>query len=230
MDADDGRARGSAGGPRRGQVFANPLTGERAVVVTDPEGHPDRTLVAHLYVRPGGRVAAAHVHPGATERFSVLTGRVAFQVGTETSELGPGGSCEVPPGTVHDWWQVGDEEAQVMVEVAPGDRFVRVITTAFGLARDGRVGARGLPTLLQSAVTLSAYRDAVLFTSPPPAVQRVLFTALAPLGRLLGKQPEYPGYLFSREVVEVAPEALAMLDGQDRLRRGPAERAAPARG
>ena len=207
---------------RRGQVFANPVTGERAVLLTDPETHPDRALVSHLFVRPGGRVAAPHVHPGATERFHVLAGRVGFQVGGKQSELGAGRSCEVPPGTTHDWWQIGAEEAQILVEVTPGDRFTRVVATTFGLAADGHVDARGLPHLLQAAVTLTAYRDTLVFTSPPPLVQRILFGGLAPLGRLLGKQPVYPEYLFSRTVVEPEPGALALLDERGRLRRGAA--------
>ncbi len=214
--------------PRRGEVFANPRTGERAVVVTDPEGSPDRTLVAHLFVRPGGRVAAPHVHPGSTERFHVLAGRVAFRVGGEDTVLGAGQSSEVPAGTVHDWWQVGDEEAQVLVEVTPGDRFVQVITTTFGLARDGRVDARGLPHLLQAAVTLHAYRDTLVFEAPPRPVQRVLFGALAPVGRLLGRQPAYPGYLFSRELAPVPPEVLAVLDERGRLRVDGVSAAEPA--
>jgi mannose-6-phosphate isomerase-like protein (cupin superfamily) len=207
---------------RRGQVFTNPVTGERAVLLTDPETHPDRTLVAHLFVSPGGRVAAPHVHPGSTERFHVLAGRVGFQVGERRSELEAGQSCEVPPGTSHDWWQIGTEEAQVLVEVTPGERFVRIIGTTFGLARDGRVDARGLPHLLQAAVSLTAYRDTVVFASPPPLIQRLLFGALAPLGRLLGKQPVYPEYLFSTDLAEPRPEALALLDQQGRLRFGAA--------
>src|SRR3954453_13819433 len=75
---------------RRGQVFANPVTGERAVLLTDPETHPDRALVAHLFVSPGGRVAAPHVHPAATERFHVLAGRVGFQLDGRRSELEAG--------------------------------------------------------------------------------------------------------------------------------------------
>jgi mannose-6-phosphate isomerase-like protein (cupin superfamily) len=204
---------------RRGQVFINPVTGERAVLLTDPETHPDRSLVTHLFVRPGGRVAAPHLHPGATERFHVLAGRVGFLVGGRQSELEGGQWCEVPPGTAHDWWQIGDEEAQVLVEVTPGDRFTRLVGTTFGLARDGSVDARGLPHLLQAAVSLTAYRDTIVFTSPPPLVQRVLFGALAPLGRLLGKQPVYPEYLFSRTLAEPLPEALALLDERGRLRR-----------
>jgi len=205
---------------RRGQVFSNPVTGERAVLLTDPETHPDRALVGHLFVRPGGRVAAPHVHPVATERFHVLAGRVGFEVGGQRRELQAGESYEVPPGTPHDWWQIGAEEAQVLVEVTPGERFARLITTTFGLARDGHVDARGLPPLLQAAVSLTAYRDAIVFTSPPPAVQRFLFGGLAPLGRLLGKQPIYPEYLFSRELIVPQPEVLALLDEQGRLRLG----------
>jgi mannose-6-phosphate isomerase-like protein (cupin superfamily) len=207
---------------RRGQVFTNPVTGERAVLLTDPETHPDRTLVAHLFVSPGGRVAAPHVHPMATERFHVLAGRVGFQVGGRHSELDAGQSCEVPPGTTHDWWQIGTEESQVLVEVTPGERFVRIIGTTFGLARDGRADARGLPHLLQAAVSLTAYRDTVVFASPPRLVQRLLFGGLAPLGRLLGKQPVYPEYLFSTDLAEPQPEALALLDQQGRLRLGAA--------
>ena len=54
-------------------------------------------------------------------------------------------------------------------------------------------------------------------SSPPPVAQRVLFGGLAPLGRLLGRQPVYPKYLFSREIVEPDPAALALLDAQGRL-------------
>jgi mannose-6-phosphate isomerase-like protein (cupin superfamily) len=203
---------------RRGQVFSNPATGERMVLVTDPETSPDATLVVHGYVRPGGRVAAPHTHPGSTERFRVLAGSIGMLVGNQQSVLHAGQSAEVPPGTIHDWWQVGEEEAQLMVEVSPGDRFVHLVGTMFGLARDGKVNRRGLPHMLQAAVSMAAYGDSMVISSPPPVVQRVLFGGLAPLGRLLGRQPVYPQYLFSKEIVEPDPAALALLDAQGRLR------------
>jgi hypothetical protein len=62
---------------RRGQAFDNPITGERAVILTDPDEHPERVLVAHLFVKPGGRVAAEHFHPTLTERFHTCAGRSA---------------------------------------------------------------------------------------------------------------------------------------------------------
>jgi len=202
---------------RRGQVFENPVTGERVVVLTDPEVHPEKALVAHLFVRPGGRVAVAHRHPTLVERFHVVGGKVGFLIGEEKHLLGPGESAEVPAGTLHDWWQVGEEEAEVVVEVVPGDRFVEMVATFFGLARDGKSDRKGVPRPLQLAVSATAYRDVMIVASPPPAVQRVLFGVLAPLGRMLGRRPYYPEYVTSEVVVEPDPAALALLAPDGRL-------------
>jgi mannose-6-phosphate isomerase-like protein (cupin superfamily) len=202
-----------------GEVLENPVTGERAIVLTDPFEHPDQVLVSHLYVEPGGRVAAAHLHPNLRERFHVISGRVGFQVGAEQRELGPGESAEIPPNTIHDWWQVGTEEASVVVEVDPGIRFVQLVGTMFGLARDGKSTKDGLPKPLQLAVSVSEFRDTIVIASPPPWVQRIVFGLLAPIGRARGLQPYYPRYIDSDVVVEPDPVALALLDADGRLRR-----------
>ena len=134
-----------------------------------------------------------------------------------------------PTGTSHDWWQIGAEEAQVLVEVTPGDRFVRLIGTTFGLARDGHVDARGLPHLVQAAVSLTAYRDTIVFSAPPPLVQRLVFGVLAPIGRLVGKQPVYPEYLFSRDLVELPQKRLTCSISTDDCAATPASTAARRR-
>jgi quercetin dioxygenase-like cupin family protein len=202
---------------RRGQVFENPVSGERAVVLTDPDEHPQRVLVSHLYVQPGGRVATAHSHPTMTERFHVLRGEVGFLIGGDEGVLGPGEAAEVPPDTVHDWWQVGAEEAQVIVEVDPGDRFVEMVGTMFGLARDGKADKKGLPHPLQLAVTAQGYGDVMVIASPPPWMQRLIFGVLAPIGRLRGHRPSYPQYLYADEVVQLDPASLALLTPDGRL-------------
>lgn len=203
---------------RRGQVFANPVTGERAVILTDPRDHRDRVLASHLYVTPGGRVAVAHRHPTITERFHVIAGRVGFLIGKEKRELGPGEGAEVPPGTLHDWWQVGEDTAEVVVEVAPGDRFVEMVGTFFGLARDGKCDAKGVPRPPQLAVSARGYRDVMEVASPPPAVQALLFGPMAAIGRARGLKPSYERYLESDEVVEPDPRALALVGEDGRLR------------
>jgi quercetin dioxygenase-like cupin family protein len=203
---------------RRGQVFENPVTGERVVVLTDPDDHPERVLVAHLFVRPGGRVAAEHFHPTLTERFHVVSGQVGFLIDGRERVLGPGVGAEVAPGVRHDWWQIGPDQAQVVVEVDPGDRFVEMVGTLFGLARDGKVSSKGLPGPLQLAVTAREYRDVMVIASPPEPVQRVVFGVLGPLGRALGRRPIYPEYLSSADTVEPDPAALALLTPEGRLR------------
>jgi hypothetical protein len=90
---------------------------------------------------------------------------------------------------------VGDEEAQVVVEVTPGDRFAEIARTMVGLAHDGKVTRRGGPSLLQLAVIMREYHDVFVMASPPPWVQRLLFAALTPAGHLMGAArlvPEVP--------------------------------------
>lgn len=203
---------------RQGEVYENPVTGERAVVLTDPYEHPESVLVAHLLVAPGGRVALAHRHPESRERFHVLAGQVGFRIGDGERTLGPGDSAEVPVETIHDWWQVGQESASVVVEVDPGERFVEMVGTFFGLARDGKVDRKGMPHPLQLAVTASAYRETMVPASPPVAVQRLAFGILAPIGRARGLKPTYEEYLHTADVVDPDPAALALLDASGRLR------------
>ena len=199
-------------------VFDNPVTGERALVITDPREHPERVLVSELHVSPGGRVAAAHLHPTVEERFLVLRGQVGFLIGAEEHLLGPGEGATVPAGTVHDWWQVGDEDAQVIVEVSPGDRFVEMVGSLFGLARDGKVNAEGMPDPLQLAVMGHEYRETIQFTKPPRIVQRLTVPPLALIGRLAGKKPKYDEYLEAGDVAEPDPRVLAELTSEGRLR------------
>jgi hypothetical protein len=163
-------------------------------------------------------VAAAHYHPGPEERFLILRGRVGFLVDGQETTMGPGESAHIAPGVVHDWWQVGDEEAQALVEVSPGVRFVEMVGTMFGLAREGKVNAKGLPGMLQLAVMGHEYRDTVVFSTPPVAVQRVAIPALAVLGRLLGRRAMNEAYLEPSETEQPDPSVLSELTEDGRLR------------
>ena len=199
-------------------VFENPVTGERVVVLTDARTHPEQVLVSHLFIRPGGRVAAAHVHPTVDERFLVLSGQVGFLIGGRKRTLGPGEGASVPARVVHDWWQVGDDEAEVLVEVVPGVRFAEMVGSMFGLARDGKVNKKGLPDPLQLAVMGHEYGDVIQFTKPPPIVQKLTIPPMAALGRRRGRKPMYPEYLEAGPTAAPDPAALAHLTPDGRLK------------
>jgi quercetin dioxygenase-like cupin family protein len=199
-------------------VFENPVTGERVVLLVDAREHPEQVLVSHLFIRPGGRVAGAHVHPTVEERFLVLSGEVGFQIGDRKRTLGAGEGASVPAGVVHDWWQVGDGEAQVLVEVVPGVRFSEMVGSMFGLARDGKVNSKGLPDALQLAVMADEYGDVIRFTKPPALVQKLTIGPLAAIGRWRGRKPMYREYLESGPTASLDPAALAHLTPDGRLR------------
>ena len=123
-----------------------------------------------------------------------------------------------PPGPSTTGGKSGDDEAQALVEVNPGRRFIEIVGTLFGLARDGKVSPEGMPGPLQLATMGHEYRDVVVFTEPPPLVQRIVSPPLAALGRLRGYKPFYPEYIEPTERAEPDPAALAELTEDGRLR------------
>ena len=180
---------------RAGDTIENKVTGERAVVITGTEETNGEFVITDLFVRPHGAVVGEHIHPALEERFTVIRGKVGFRV-NGVEQIAPlNETLVVGAGIAHDWWNAGDEEAYVRVEIHPGDvRFEYLIANLFGLANDGKTNAKGLPNPLQLAILGKEFQDVITFTSPPPAVQKVMFAILAPIARLLGYQGSYEKY------------------------------------
>jgi quercetin dioxygenase-like cupin family protein len=192
---------------RAGDVIENPVTGERVVVRVGTEDSGGELLVVDGYVKPGGAVTGEHVHPAIEENFTVVRGRVGFRIDGRESIAEPGERLHVPAGTAHDWWNAGEEEAHVRVEISPGQRFEEMAINLFSLAQDGKTNSRGMPNLLQAAIFAREFSDVLYFTRPPLLVQRLLFGALAAIARVLGYRGSYPEYLERdpSERVEVEP-------------------------
>ena len=195
---------------RAGEVYENPVTGERAVIRIGTDITGGELLVVDLYVQPGGAVMGEHLHPGMEERFTMLRGRVGFRLGGREAIAEPGVKLIAPPGTPHDWWNAGPEEALVRIEMRPAARFEAMIRNAFGLAQDGKVNKRGMPNLLQLAVFAREFADVMQFTRPPRIVQRILFGLFTPLARLLGYRGSYAEYLTRGPSGTIAVETLRL--------------------
>ena len=180
---------------RAGEVYENRVQGDRFVVREGSEDTGGERLTGDLYIRPGGAVAGKHVHSYITERFRVVSGTVRFHMDGTDALARPGEQVEVPPGVVHDWWNVGDDEAHVLVDIRPAERFELMIQNLYGLANDGKSNARGVPRLLPLALFANEFRREGEFVRPPRIVQRIIFRALAPLARVRGYKAIDPGYL-----------------------------------
>jgi quercetin dioxygenase-like cupin family protein len=178
-----------------GEVWENPVTRERATILELPNRNAAGTAVAELTALVGARVVGEHRHPAIVERFTVLEGELTTKLGGRTSVLREGETAVVEPGVWHDWWNAGDRDARVRVEVTPGERFAHMIETLFGLARLGHTNAKGMPDPLQLALFAREFGDVVVFRSPPPAVQCAIFGVLAPIARWRGYCPTHPQLL-----------------------------------
>ena len=192
---------------RAGDVNDNPITGKRAVVRVRTEDSGGDLLVCDVYVRPSGRVAAKHVHPTIEEWLTVVSGRVGLRLDGRETVAQLGQRLHVPAGMAHDWWNAGEDEAHIVVEITPAARFEEAISTTWGLSLDGKTNARGMPNLLQLALLAREFDDVLYFTKPPRVLQRIFFGILAPVARLLGYKGSYPEYLRRgpTERVEVEP-------------------------
>ena len=169
----------------------NPVTRERAVIVELPWQNTEGRAVAELTALAGARVVGEHLHPALHESFSVLEGELTLVRDGQRLTLRAGESAGVAPGVWHDWFNEADVDAVVRVEVTPGERFAHMIETLFGLAREGHVNGKGMPNLLQLALTAQEFSDVIVFRKPPPSVQRVVFSVLAPIARRRGYRATY---------------------------------------
>lgn len=181
-----------------GDVLEHPVTGETIIFRQTAATTGGKLVEVDFYMRPGAFVAAEHIHPRQEERFEVIAGTLSGRVGGKELAGVKGETVVVPPGTPHLWWNSGDEELHVRVEVRPALNFEGFFETFFGLAQDGEVSTKtGLPNPLQMAVTLRAYQDVLILAKPPRPMQTVVFGSLAAVGRLLGYKADYP-YPYSR--------------------------------
>jgi quercetin dioxygenase-like cupin family protein len=146
----------------------------------EPQGED---LVVYSWLEPGGGLPA-HYHPRQEERWSVLEGRVRFQLGREKKVIGPeDGEMVVSPGVAHGLWSVTDTEARLRCLVTPALRLQAFLEESAAAGREGLFTSRGLPRGLRgarwAADFLKRYRNETVFLSPPRFVQKPLIALLA---------------------------------------------------
>ncbi len=179
---------------RAGDEVVNPITGQRLVFVRTAAETNGELLEMESFYKPGGWPPVFHYHPVQRERFEVLAGTLTVQLQDKQQRLGPGDVLHIEPGMVHEMWNHGEEWAHVNWQVRPALNTEQFFETAFGLAANGRVNAKGIPNVLQVAVMAQAYDTEFRLATPPRVVQKIVFGVLAPLARLLGYRASYARY------------------------------------
>ena len=143
------------------------------------------------HVQPGGFVAAAHVHPSQSERFSVVEGTLGAEgrpgeadaraaarsrSSSPARRTGSGTPATTRPLRLRD----------------PAGAAVRVaVETMFALAADGKTNRKGMPNPFRLAVIAKAHFDTVRLPVPAGLDAGAGLAVGAPLGRLLGYEATY---------------------------------------
>ena len=196
---------------KRGDVFDNPVTGERATIRLGTRETRGERLVVDLELRGAGFGSSLHRHPSMHERLRVVSGSVGISIDGVVSVAELGKTIEIPPGVPHRFWNAGIIEAKVLMDFRPANRFEAFTRNMIGLAQDGKTGPKGMPNLLQLALIADEFDDVIQFLSPPPLLQKVLFPILAPIARMRGYRGSYGEYVFRSPSERVPDKAKAPL-------------------
>jgi mannose-6-phosphate isomerase-like protein (cupin superfamily) len=197
---------------KRGDVFDNPVTGERATVQLGTRETRGERMVVDLEMRGAGFGSALHVHPSIHERLRVVSGSVGIFIDGAISIAEIGKTIEIPPGVPHRFWNAGIVEAKLLMDIRPANRFEAFTRNMIGLAQDGKTNPKGMPNLLQLAVLTREFDDVIQFLSPPRFLQSTLFPILAPIARMRGYKGSYSEYVFRSASELVRNEAKQMLE------------------
>ena len=180
---------------RCGDVYQNKVTGERGVVLRGDEDSNGQSALVLMTVQPHMAGPGDHIHPQFRESFRVISGQLGTRVGGLQQILAVGEEAAAAPGTRHDFWNAGEEEAHVLLEITPMyPRFELMIGTMYGLANAGKTNAQGKPGLLQLAATGREFQDVIQVAKPPRPVQQVIFGLLGPLAQIRGYHGFYPEF------------------------------------
>lgn len=121
-----------------------------------------------------------HIHPNQESGARVLAGSLRFRVRGREHDVGPGESIAIPPGTPHNFWNPGEEDAHSIQFFKPSLKTAAFFESYFALARDGELDERGMPNLLQLAVMVPAFGREIRPTRPPWALLKATAALIAP--------------------------------------------------
>lgn len=170
---------------RTGQEIANARTGQRKkFLVTAADSHGE--LLRMEDHNPPGPFEPVHIHPEQISTAEVISGALLFVVARREVRLGPGDRLEIPAGTPHTFRNEGPQEAHWIQEFRPALNIAEFFETLFVLSQGGELDERGMPSILQIALSAPFFGREIRLASPPWLLQRLALFPLAPIARLRG--------------------------------------------
>lgn len=191
---------------RSGFETTDPFTQTRSVLVEGAGETNGRGWVLDVHCPEGAPPAIPeHLHDRWFETFEILQGAAAYRLGGEQLHLKAGERVVMPPRVPHVHpWNIGsgvmvyrqtDDFGEADADAV--DDVLGVFATIYGLAREGKIGKKGLPkNPLQFAATLrTLVKHGGYDATVPVLVQRGMSATLGRFAEALGYRGVYARYL-----------------------------------
>jgi mannose-6-phosphate isomerase-like protein (cupin superfamily) len=172
--------------PDKDEEIVNIRTGQRMIFRKPAKDRDGDCLEIECFNPSSAVKEPEHVHPLQESSFEVLAGRMSFQVNGKIHIIGPGQSIVISKGTPHFFWNESGAEVHSIQCFRPALHIANFFRTFFSLARENKLNEKGLPNLFLVSIISLKYQDEIRLVRPPWALQKMLFTVLAPAGKALG--------------------------------------------
>ncbi len=179
----------------KNKTVTNPITGQSIKFLLTAKDTRGQVLEMETTYNAHSTEPASHYHPYQTEDFKVISGEITVRIDGELKTLKEGDQLNIPPNSNHAMWNTGNQPAKVNWQVRPALETEYLLETTFGLAADGKVNKKGMPSVLQAALSINRYSIAFRPSELPFIVQRIAFIDLSPFPLFSGRRAGYRKYL-----------------------------------
>jgi quercetin dioxygenase-like cupin family protein len=173
------------------KIIHNTKTGHEYVILRTASDTKGELLEMEVTYLPNSAEPPAHFHPVQTEHFQVYSGEMKVRMSGQVQVFKAGDCFTVPPNTPHSIWNSGAQKALLNWRIIPALQSERFFETLAGLANAGKTDEKGVPGLLQIAVTMQYFKREFRLVKPSVRVQKIAFGLLSLVAGWLGYRAVY---------------------------------------
>ncbi|HSJ66583.1 MAG TPA: cupin domain-containing protein [Anditalea sp.] len=173
------------------QIFENKTFGDIAKVLVSGEDSMGELLRAQVWVKKGAVGPPEHYHPIQSESFEVVSGMLNLKHNGKSLILNAGEKFVVEPNNLHTWYNQGNDDLVMIVELKPALKTEFFLESVYSLDYLGKVDKKGMPGFLQFAAILNEYYGEIFMVNPPIIIQKFIAKVVGGFAKLIG----YKGYI-----------------------------------
>jgi len=179
----------------KNKIISNQVTGQSIRFLQTSKDTSGELLEMESTFQAHSVEPIPHYHPHQEEYFKVLSGEIKIRLNGNIIVLKRDETLHIPKNNVHSMWNDSNETALLNWKVKPAMDTEYLLETGIGLANDGKVNEKGMPSFLQSIMIAHKFRHVYRPAKPPYVILKFAFVLLVPIAWLFGYRGTYKKYL-----------------------------------